>query len=155
MQTSADEATKAREMLDLGTYTPSIASLILELGGGSDEMHIDYGIEQWEQSAHEIERMAAVASVKSGAGSTFSKKDSFSLDEFKATLEKINDPAIQLLRSFGYETFDYTKDKQVPSARPAPQAAQELAPLLDDILFGRLGTDDPKSAGGAHLSMYG
>ena len=65
--------------------------------------------------------------------------------------EKMNDPAMQLLFSFGYETFDYTKDKQVPAARPAP----ELAPLLDDILFGRLGTDEPESAGDVHLSMYG
>ena len=132
-----------------------MASVILELGGGSDEIHIDWGIERWEESAPEIERDAAVASVKSGVGTAFSKKDNFNLDEFKATVEKINDPAIQLLRSFGYETFHYTKDKQVPSARPAPQAAQELAPLLDGILFGRLGTDEPESAGGAHLSMYG
>ena len=73
------------------------------------------------------------------------------MDDFKTAFEKMNDPAMQLLFSFGYETFDYTKDKQVPSARPAP----ELAPVLDDILFGRLGTDEPESAGDVHLSMYG
>ena len=49
--------------------------------------------------------------------------------------EKMNDPAMQLLFSFGYETFDYTKDKQVPAARPAPDHYLMIFCLADSVLM--------------------
>lgn len=84
---------------------PIDSRIILALAGGDTEYHIEYRIELSSQ---------CIASLKAGTG-TFRNRGATIIDpdESHAHIAKFHDPAMQLLHSFGYATFDYTKDKDV------------------------------------------
>jgi hypothetical protein len=107
-----EEKTKALEALGLGEYSPTEASIILDLARGTDKYHIDYGIELWEEAKRDLDRIGAVSRLKNANTVTPSRKK-VDFEDIGAIVAKINDPALRLLRSFGYETFDYTKGKEV------------------------------------------
>jgi hypothetical protein len=44
-------------------------------------------------------------------GNLIPSKEEVDREVIRASVAKMNDPPLRLLGSFGYETFDYTKDK--------------------------------------------
>jgi hypothetical protein len=131
MESSQRKAKEARGKVGLGEYDQMAAQIILDLSGGTTDLHIECGIEQWEDGQEDFERMVALSIVKAGGID----------DGMQAMVNKMYDPAVMLLNSFGYETFDYIKDKEVGTAVLPPQAAQAE---INDLLFGHLslGEDD-------------
>ena len=123
-------AREAREKLGLGKYNALEAKIILKLAGGTDEMSIDWGIEQWEDGKAEMARPAAVGHVAYG----------FDYVGIKAQMDKAFDPGVVLLRSFGYKTFDYTKEKEVGSV-----ASLRYADDVVDLSSGPLSLDHARN----------
>ena len=101
---SARELNKAQEELGLGKYNSMEARIILDLGGGTTKDHIDYGIEQWEDTQSELGRLCAIGRVKAGTGALRSR-DAPNFDDIPVLAAKVHDPAMQLLNSFGYTTW--------------------------------------------------
>jgi hypothetical protein len=130
MKHAAEEETKALEALGLGEYSPMEASVILDLGRGTDKDDIEYGIELWEEGKRDLDRIGAVYRLKN-AGTVMPSKKEVDFDDIGAMFAKMNDPALRLLRSFGYETFDYTKGKEVGECPiPLPWTESQLQYLL-------------------------
>jgi hypothetical protein len=126
MKHAAEEDTKALKALGLGEYSPMEASIILDLGGGTAKDDIEYGIELWEEGKLDLDRIGAVYRLKN-AGT----KKMVDFEDIKAKFAKFNDPTLRLLRSFGYETFDYTKGKKVGECPiPLPWTESQLEYLL-------------------------
>jgi hypothetical protein len=123
MERIAQEERKALDALGLGEYNAMEASIILSLGGGTDIDDVDYGIEVWEDGKREMERDAAASRLKNHASVLPSQKK-VDLHGMEAFIAKINDPVFRLLISFGYETFDYTKDKELVDFSFAPPSAE-------------------------------
>ena len=65
---------------------------------------------------------------------------------------KAGDPALKLLRSFGYTTFDYTRGKSLINPTPQMQPASET-PILNDFLLGNLANTDNQDAACEDLAM--
>ena len=66
--------------------------------------------------------------------------------ESGASLARITkDPTLQFLRSFGYETFEYTKNKTVVDAT-VHQRPTTSEPVLETLLLGNMTLDSSESA---------
>jgi hypothetical protein len=129
---------KAAKVLGLEKYSEFEVGMIISLGGGTSKYEIEWGVEQLE----DLEKVLAL--------SILDHKTAYMAGA--AVGIKARDPAVQLLRSLGYMTFDYTKGKSVDSHTPHTEAASN-SPVLNDILLGNLkgGTDDRNAA---RLDMY-
>ncbi|CAB9516568.1 expressed unknown protein [Seminavis robusta] len=140
-----EQAKKNTKVLGLEKYTEFQARQIISLGGGTSKYEIEWGIEQFEDGMLELEKLVAEAMMKNPearegfmAGASMGRKE--------------RDPAMKLLRSFGYKTFDYTKGKSVtqPTAQTQPVSAN---PLLEDLLFGTAKSEEDDRRA-ARLEMY-
>jgi hypothetical protein len=110
MYHEAEEETKALKAVGLGEYSLMKASIILNLGGGTEKDDVEYGIELWEEVKRNIkDRIVAVFRLRNASSS----KKEVDFEDIEAQFAKFHDPALRLLRSFGYETFDYTRGKEV------------------------------------------
>jgi hypothetical protein len=145
MQHAAEEEMKALEALGLGEYSTFEASVFLKLGGGSNIDDVEYGIELWEEGKGDLDRLGAVSRLKN-AGNLKPSKEEVDFDDIAAIVAKMYEPTMRMLKSFGYETFDY-KDKEVGECAIPPSWSEAQ---VQDLLFGRQpdpptprsGTDD-------------
>jgi hypothetical protein len=145
IKATQDQAEQATKILGLEKYNEFEAGQIIRLGGGTSEDHIDWGIEQFEDNKIMLEKLVAEAMLKDHKARDFYLAGA-------AHGMKEREPAMKLLRSLGYMTFDYTKGKSVESPIPQRGAASNN-PVLNDILLGNLEqVSDDRSA--ARLDMY-
>jgi hypothetical protein len=133
---------EAKKFLGLEGYSGFVASAILGLAGGTTKYHIEYGIEQYEDGIREIKEWAALDTLKGGTG--FMEGYTLGL--------KHSGPALQLLSSFGYRTFDYTRGKQVTTATAHKRPASSDKGTAD-LLCGNaeLGKAEPNADS---MAMY-
>lgn len=90
-------------------------AVILELTGGqTDKISIDWGIEQYMDMIEEL------------------RKNRGHYVEGKALVKRYGDPSMKLLRTWGYETFNYTRGKEVAPTNTANLSQNRMI----DILFG-------------------
>jgi len=127
---------KAKESLGLSGYSDIDASTILDLAGGDTKDHIDWGIEQYVDGQMEMERMINVQILKNPKMSKLYRKGASEGREFY-------NPVFQLLHSFGYTSFEYTKDKQYNDETVVPSCATSSNPALQDILCGNMESTTP------------
>lgn len=138
---------KSKELFGLEKYHDFEASMIMNFAKGDSKWEIEYGIEQFEDAMGELERMVASSTLK----------DTKSKAAYKAGSDigrRERDPTMQLLRSFGYLTFDYTRDKQVTASSVTTQPSSYV-PAVNDVLFGNLGVEEERGDDDlAHSGMY-
>lgn len=136
MEKKNDAMRKARKTIGLDKYNEFEASMIMELAGGDSEYHIDYGIGQFEDWVMEMDRMVTIQMVKNPYGAVAENYDA------GASVGRITkDPTFQLLRSFGYETFEYTKDKIIDEAAVHSRPTTS-DPLVETLLLGNMSLNE-------------
>jgi hypothetical protein len=111
-----------------------------------DKLKIVKTIQRQEQ---DLARIGAVSRLRN-AGNFMPSEKKVDFEAIGASVANMNDPALRLLRSFEYETFDYTKDKEIGEcAIPPPWAEAQV----QDLLFGqhrdRQEARDPESVNAA------
>eukprot|EP00804_Cyclotella_cryptica_P017065 CCRYP_003310-RA/>CCRYP_003310-RA protein AED:0.10 eAED:0.69 QI:19/0/0/1/1/1/2/0/294 len=124
-----EEATeRARKSLGLENYSDIEASVIMDLAGGDSDYHIEYGIERYEEDSKALERMLGIKMIKDPKIAECYASG--------ASLAKITQyPTLQLLQSFGYETFEYTKGKAVVDP-VAHDSSTSSDPVAQSLLLG-------------------
>ena len=129
-KTNENAMEKARKVNGLEKYNVMQARMIMNYAGGDSEDHIDYGIEVYEEGMEELERMASIQMIKDPKCAES--------HAFGASLAKMtHDPTYLFLRSFGYETFEYTKDKSVDETA-VPRRTTSSDPFVESILLGNV-----------------
>jgi hypothetical protein len=129
-------------------YNEFEAAMILGLGGGDSEYHIEYGVERYEHFKALMERTVALETLKNGqAGEEYFAG--------AAAGAAARDPVRQLLNSLGYRTFDYTKEKSLDGSVPQTNRFSNDR-IVQDIIFGNIpnhaAEDDERKA--ASAAMY-
>lgn len=119
---------KARKSLGLENYNDMEANWIMDRAGGDSEYHIEYGIERYEEDMKILERMIGIQMIKD-------PKIAESYASGVSLARVAQDPTLKLLRSFGYETFEYTKDKVVVDA-VVHNSSTSSDPLATTLLLG-------------------
>ena len=95
---------KSKKKFDLEKYSDFEVSMIIKLGGGTNEYEIEYGIEQWEEAQNHLETITAKHVIKNGPKS---------FRDGVTVAKKVSDPVFRLLTEyFEYETFNYTDGKE-------------------------------------------
>jgi hypothetical protein len=107
---------EAKKSFGLEKYSDFDAGVILKNAGGIEDDYIDYGIELWEEGMQEIEKYANAAILKDPkAANRF-------VDGTAAAAKMFNNASFELLSSFGYTSFEYTRGKEVSDAVSASSA---------------------------------
>ena len=121
---------KARKLIGLEKYNAMQAQMIMNYAGGDSEYHIGYGIELYEEGMEELERMTSIQMTKD-------PKVAESYASGASLTKMTHDPTYLFLRSFGYETFEYTKDKTVDETA-VPNRPTSSDPYVESILLGNM-----------------
>ena len=119
---------KARKSVGLENYNHMEANWIMDRAGGDSEYHIEYGIECYEEEIKILERMIGIQMIKD-------PKIAESYASGASLARITQDPTLQLLQSFGYETFEYTKDKIVVDAVVHDRSTSS-DPIVKNLLLG-------------------
>jgi len=102
LEQEAKAKAEAKESLGLKGYSDMQARMVIALGGGDTEDHIDWGLEQYENGLNEL---AQTSNVQMLMNPTTSKW--YRLGVSMAI--EMNNPAFQLLQAFGYESLSAGK----------------------------------------------
>jgi hypothetical protein len=139
----------AAKLLGLEGYNEFEAGAILSVACGDSECHIEYSVDQYEHLKILLEQETALASLKNA---NFGEAYSAGV----VCGARARDPAIQLLHSFGYRSFDYTKGKSLDESLPQTRALSR-DPMVQDLIFGNLdstGSNDVEDRRASSMAMY-
>ena len=111
---------KARKLIGLEKYNAMQAEMIMNY----------YGIELFEEVMEELDWMTTIQMTKD-------PRVAESCASGASLAKMTHDPTYLFLRSFGYETFEYTKDKTVDETA-VPNRPTSSDPYVESILLGNM-----------------
>lgn len=136
----------AARTLGLEKYSEFQAGMILNFAEGkTEDWAIDYGIEMLESSMEELKKCTAVALLTD-------PKAKEACAAGKSAARQHRDPVLRLLRSLGYTSFDYTRNKVVGSRRPQTKTLSTSGAA--DLILGNVDDDVPEQMTQEAVAMY-